>query len=254
MHYGFWDETTQSRDESILNQNKAVISLGSINSRSKVLDLGCGVGGTALYIAEHAGAHVTGITLDPKQVKSAQENAQKRGLSKKTNFLAMDFMKLEFPSDSFDVVYAVESACYSYPKEAFLKGIFRVLKPGGRLIIMDGYPTKPKNSGKAKEVLDGIIWGFRLAPMITASQLTALLSRVGYVSIEQHEKTEDTTPSVRYYGTFATIMMPIAKVLSYLPFSFLKATYWNTVAVKNVWESYKLGVGGYYLHVATKPR
>lgn len=55
LHLGFWDHATKNRQEAILNENQAVIELGKINKHSKALDVGCGIGGTAFYIAKKDG-------------------------------------------------------------------------------------------------------------------------------------------------------------------------------------------------------
>lgn len=60
IHYGFWDEETNSHTEALINTNKTVADTGKIKYGDKVLDAGCGVGGTSIWIAKNRGAHVTG--------------------------------------------------------------------------------------------------------------------------------------------------------------------------------------------------
>eukprot|EP00956_Cyclotella_meneghiniana_P000914 scaffold1076_cov61-Cyclotella_meneghiniana.AAC.3 len=77
---------------------------------AKVLDVGCGFGGTSRYLANKLGpkAEVTGITLSPNQVKRGAELAKEQGLSN-TNFMVMNALEMEFPDNSFDIVWACES-------------------------------------------------------------------------------------------------------------------------------------------------
>lgn len=76
----------------------------------KVLDVGCGIGGTSRYIAKklNADSTVTGITLSPEQVRRGTELAKDRGISN-VNFQVMDALQMTFPDNSFDIVWACES-------------------------------------------------------------------------------------------------------------------------------------------------
>jgi MPBQ/MSBQ methyltransferase len=100
----------------------------------KLLDVGCGIGGSSRILAQDYGFEVTGVTISPQQVKRAQEltpsgvNAQ---------FLVDDAMKLSFPDASFDVVWSVEAGPHMPDKAIFAKELMRVLKPGGVLVVAD---------------------------------------------------------------------------------------------------------------------
>lgn len=87
----------------------------------KVLDAGCGVGGGAMYIAKETGAKVTGITVSPKQVERARLGVKERGLDGMVEIIGCDYLRTPFEDRSFDVVYAIESACHAYPKQKFVK-------------------------------------------------------------------------------------------------------------------------------------
>eukprot|EP00956_Cyclotella_meneghiniana_P006916 scaffold9334_cov71-Cyclotella_meneghiniana.AAC.4 len=103
---------------------------------AKVLDVGCGFGGTSRYLADKLGpkAEVTGITLSPNQVKRGTELAKERGLSN-TNFMVMNALEMEFPDNSFDIVWACESGEHMPDKEAYINEMMRVLKPGGKFVM-----------------------------------------------------------------------------------------------------------------------
>lgn len=252
LHYGFWDHATKNRQEAILNENQAVIELGKINKNSKVLDIGCGVGGTAFYIAKKTGAQVIGININPSHVKLANEISKAKKLSKSVRFIEMDFMKMTFTDNSFDVVYCVESAGYSYPKNVFLKEIYRVLKPNGIAIFMDGYPTRnPMNKQEVKR-LDAIQWAFQLAPLVTGDKFLSLMKNVGFKRATKIVKTEETRPSVETFGKLAAFCMPLAKVLNRIPNRYIQAIYQNTVALTNTADLYRLGLSEYCIHTGKK--
>jgi len=103
---------------------------------AKVLDVGCGIGGTSRHLAKTfgSGTQVTGITLSPKQVKRATELAKEQNLPN-ASFRVMNALEMEFPADTFDMVWACESGEHMPDKKKYVEEMVRVLKPGGRLVI-----------------------------------------------------------------------------------------------------------------------
>lgn len=117
-----------------------MMKLGGISkeadANAKVLDVGCGVGGTSRYLAKNlgSGADVTGITLSPNQVKRAQELAIEQGVPN-AQFQVMNALEMEFADNTFDIVWACESGEHMPDKEAYINEMMRVLKPGGKFVM-----------------------------------------------------------------------------------------------------------------------
>ncbi|WP_088893048.1 methyltransferase domain-containing protein [Leptolyngbya ohadii] len=99
-----------------------------------VLDVGCGIGGSARILAKDYSFDVTGITISPQQVKRAQELTP---TDVTAQFQVDDAMALSFPDASFDVVWSVEAGPHMPDKAIFAKELLRVLKPGGILVVAD---------------------------------------------------------------------------------------------------------------------
>jgi MPBQ/MSBQ methyltransferase len=108
----------------------------SVDSNAKVLDVGCGVGGTSRYLAKRLGkgASVTGITLSPNQVKRATELAVEQSVPN-AKFTVMNALDMEFQDNTFDIVWACESGEHMPDKEAYINEMMRVLKPGGKFVM-----------------------------------------------------------------------------------------------------------------------
>merc|ERR1711957_780179 len=106
------------------------------DSGANVLDVGCGVGGTSRYLAKKLGknAHVTGITLSPNQVDRATELAVEQNVPN-AKFTVMNALKMDFPDNSFDIVWACESGEHMPDKKAYIDEMMRVLKPGGKYVM-----------------------------------------------------------------------------------------------------------------------
>src|SRR5688572_11966690 len=90
LHFGLADETTTSHAQSVLQTNAYLADRAGIDRGTRVLDAGCGVGGSALWLAAERGAVVTGVTLIPEQVEIANRYAAERGLSGVVDFHCAD--------------------------------------------------------------------------------------------------------------------------------------------------------------------
>ncbi len=101
---------------------------------SRVLDIGCGIGGSSRILANYYGFNVTGITISPAQVKRAKELTP---YECKCNFKVMDALDLKFEEGSFDGVWSVEAGAHMNNKTKFADQMLRTLRPGGYLALAD---------------------------------------------------------------------------------------------------------------------
>ena len=108
--------------------------LDKLPKGSRILDVGCGIGGSSRILAEFYGFNVTGITISPAQVKRARELTP-FGLS--CNFQVLDALDLKFEDGEFDAVWSVEAGAHMNDKAKFADEILRTLRPGGYLALAD---------------------------------------------------------------------------------------------------------------------
>lgn len=113
----------------------------------KILEIGCGTGRTACYLAKKYGAHVTGCDRHPLMVKKAQRRAQIE--KSRASFLIGDVYKLPFAAGSFETVLMESVSVFLDTPRAFQE-IHRVLKPGGRMINLELFAKRPL-SAQARE-------------------------------------------------------------------------------------------------------
>ena len=137
VHFGYWDEYTRSHAESLVNMNRLLASRIGIHEEERVLDAGCGVGGSSLWLAKTFAVSVMGITPVASQIARARYFARREGLSNRVRFAQEDYTRTSFPDASFDVIWAVESVCHAPDKRLFLREARRLLRPGGRLGIVE---------------------------------------------------------------------------------------------------------------------
>ncbi len=113
--------------------------LGSmrLTPSSRVLDVGCGIGGPARTIAAAGGCHVTGIDLTPTFVATATELSEMVGMGDRTTFQVADALALPFDDGSFDVISMIHVGMNIDDKAALFAGLARLLSVGGSLHLYD---------------------------------------------------------------------------------------------------------------------
>jgi tocopherol O-methyltransferase len=102
---------------------------------SEIIDVGCGIGGSTLYLAQKFGSNATGITLSPVQASRAKERAMEAGLEDQVRFQVANALEMPFADNSFDLVWSLESGEHMPDKQKFIQECYRVLKPGGKMIL-----------------------------------------------------------------------------------------------------------------------
>jgi tocopherol O-methyltransferase len=145
MHHGYYgadgklkkDRRQAQIDliEEILKWSGVTVGVGFPHPNN-ILDVGCGIGGSSLYLAAKFNASATGITLSPVQAARATERAQEAGLSGRCHFQVANAQEMPFADDSFDLVWSLESGEHMPDKAKFMQECYRVLKPGGTLIMV----------------------------------------------------------------------------------------------------------------------
>lgn len=215
MHYGFWDRDTKDFNDALLNENKFLAEKAKIRFNDVVLDAGCGVGGSTIWLAKELRARVTGISINKKNVREARELARKSGTSKNTSFYVMDYLKTEFDDNSFDVVWAIESMCYSRDKRKFLQEAYRLLKKGGRLVVADGFLGRTRSKWDEQVVKD-VNNGFAIPNLASVEEFEHDMKDMGFKKIAVWDKKGEIMPASRAMYHLGLWGYPLSKVLEKL--------------------------------------
>merc|ERR1719235_2427287 len=110
-----------------------------IKPGARVLDVGCGRGRVAHHMATYTGAKVTGLNIDPGQIKMAKEYAESTGLlGSQLDFVQGNYNDpFPFEDESFDAIYQVQVLTYAIDLTKVFREWYRVLKPGSKVSSLD---------------------------------------------------------------------------------------------------------------------
>jgi len=134
LHHGYW-EKGESISQAQLQLMQQLAEAAGLSRGLTVLDIGCGVGGSALWLAANHHSFVTGLTISPVQIKIAQRKAKARGLAERVRFQLTDANMWQPEPESVDVVWIMESSEHFRDKKGFFARCASALKPGGTLAV-----------------------------------------------------------------------------------------------------------------------
>jgi cyclopropane fatty-acyl-phospholipid synthase-like methyltransferase len=212
LHFGIGDESTSSLDDSLINTNVYLADKMQIGSDSRVLDAGCGVGGSSIWLASQRGARVTAITLADNQVALGRRFAAERGVLDRVSFECMDFTRTTFADASFDVVWNIESLCHCLDTRAYLEHVWELLADGGRFGCVDLFRGKGGDPNHANAMCDGWV----LPALQTIGALADMLGEIGFVDVSTEDLTAKVARSAAALRAMATnrkLQLRVEKVM-----------------------------------------
>lgn len=176
-------------DEFHIRGRKATLELAAamnLSPASRVLDIGCGLGGPARTLAESHGCHVTGIDLTPAFCEAAAVMSDWVGLGDRVSFRQGDATDLPFDAASFDAAMTVHVAMNIARKDRMYAEAKRVLRPGGRFAVYDVL------QGEGGEVHYPVPWArdAGISHLATPEAMTGLLTAAGFHILTVEDSTE----------------------------------------------------------------
>ncbi len=221
----------------------------------RMLDLGCGVGGTATWLAQalvrmaderslsaaNRKVQVTGVTISEAQMQIANQRAEELGLSDKVNFVLGDFSAIP-ALEPVAAAYAIESFVHAQSAESFFTMAHKQLLPGGRLIICDDFLAAKSGSGDSAP-LQAERWvarfrkGWHLNNLLTVQATIKAADEAGFTLLEKHDLSA-------YVRSFNPALLWLVTTLTRLP---VRHAYWQNlsggtalqVCVRQGWTQYQ---------------
>jgi tocopherol O-methyltransferase len=179
IHHGFWrgDETAA---EAQVNLSRELAQRAAIAPDSAVLDVGCGLGGSALLLAKEYGCWVKGISISPKQIAAANREAKRRSLLDRVEFAVEDANELPATGESYDVVWTIECSEHLFDKARFIATCAQRLKPGGRLAIC-AWLAGENLQVEQRQTVDDVCRGMLCPSLATMSEYVGWMENSGLV-------------------------------------------------------------------------
>ena len=137
IHLGVYCGEDCHQLEAKEHTNEIMANSVPLGPETRVLDLGCGYGSAARYLARNFGCKVTGINISEKELELARSRSEEAGLDHLLSFEYGDFHHLGYPDGSYDVVWSQDSFLHAGDKRTVLSECRRVLRPDGTLVFTD---------------------------------------------------------------------------------------------------------------------
>ena len=176
IHHGYWISGKESKEEAAQNLIELLIRKSGLKHGSSVLDIGCGIGGTSIFLAKEYGCKVTGISISPVQVEMAREGA--KNLANPPQFLVDDANDISVQG-TFDVLWSVEMIAHLRDRDNLFRRAAALLKPGGKMCITDWWQDEDLTEKEIKKYIEPIEKGM-LVSLPTISEYMTHINNHGF--------------------------------------------------------------------------
>ncbi|MBS1593675.1 MAG: class I SAM-dependent methyltransferase [Bacteroidetes bacterium] len=173
-----------------------------LQEEERCLDLGCGVGGPMINIAQHSKVSITGINKSLYQIEKGHEFVREAGMGSQCNFLSCDWMKIPLRDETFDKAYGIEATCHAAGRRTDLfREVNRLLKPGGLFATYEWVMTDKYDPAdlRHQQIKHQIEIGNGLSDITGAADVIDSLAAAGFEVLECTDRASECDADTPWY-------------------------------------------------------
>lgn len=186
MHKEIWAAGVRTRAQALLHVSGLVEAgiapaIAQAGAGARVIDMGCGIGGTAVYLGTRLDVQVVGLTLSRFQAAKATRRAARAGAGDRCRFVVADFLTVPVPG-RVAAAYALESFAHCVDPARFFAVVADLLEFGGRFVLFDeilGEAGGQSGGSKARAWVERFRHGWQLGSLLTAGDIERLAGAAG---------------------------------------------------------------------------
>jgi cyclopropane fatty-acyl-phospholipid synthase-like methyltransferase len=253
MRRAVWADGVESLSQAVDYVNRLVASEAESRAAAmnagvlRILDIGCGVGGSLFFLAGAIDApmEAIGITISPTQAGIARRQARIRGLSTRCVFLAADFIGVT-GLPPFHLACAIESFVHFPSPSAFFTAAAASLAPGGRLLVIDDFISRESGTRRERRLVEAFRHGWLLPSLCPLARAARSAAACGLRLVEDRDLSGSLSP----HPLGARMSGWTARVARALP---VPGQYWrSTVGSLALSSCQQAGLVGYHCLVFEK--
>lgn len=197
LHHGYW-ENAESIGRAQIKLMEQLAEKAGIPRGAQVLDIGCGLGGSAFWLANQYDCRVTGLTISPVQARMAAKKAKSKGLGHQLQFLVLDANEWQPQPDSTDVIWIMESSEHFRDKKNFFRRCAVALRPNGVLAVCAWLRGERTMSDGDNQLVATIGKAMFSASLDTLSQYASWMREAGLKVETAEDITKNISPTWEY--------------------------------------------------------
>ncbi len=218
FHPGIFENSRETLRNALSRTHELLLKDSKLNSSSIAIDLGCGIGSLCFLISKRIGCKVVGANFSKFQLKIARKLAKKYKLGN-VEFRDIDVSQIKTPKDTFDAAFLIDVACHFPNKKKALENIFKIIKPGGRLIVMDWLQKDSLNLFEKELLIKPFnkYWNFPYIESFEGYQ--KLFRKVGFKIVKAYDITNKVKRNWEMFYDIALRevgRMSIRKMITYI--------------------------------------
>ncbi|MEZ4961037.1 MAG: class I SAM-dependent methyltransferase [Saprospiraceae bacterium] len=199
MHHGYYGadgSLKKNHQQAQVDLIEELLRWGGVKNASNILDAGCGVGGSARYLAKRFGANVLGLTLSPVQAEQGVRFTKKAKLESRVKIVARDLMSLSPADGPFDLIWSLESAEHIEDKKRLLEMFYDLLTPGGQFLMATWCHRNepPALNTPENALLEKLYELYHLPPMVSIKHFEQMAVETGFREVQSGDWSEAVAP------------------------------------------------------------